>query len=54
MSYERETKLYNVDSGDGREKYILFAVSCGEEEKAEASINELAELLDTAGGETIA
>ena len=54
MSYERETKLYNVDSGDGREKYILFAVSCGEEEKAEASINELAELLDTAGGETLA
>ena len=35
------------------EKYILVAVATGNEEKAWASLDELAELLDTAGGETV-
>lgn len=35
------------------EKYILAAVSCGDEEKAYASLEELSELLETAGGETV-
>ena len=35
------------------EKYILVAVSTEDEEKAWASLDELAELLDTAGGETV-
>lgn len=34
------------------ERYILVAVATGDEEKAWASLDELAELLDTAGGET--
>ena len=34
------------------ERYILVAVATGDEEKAWTSLDELAELLDTAGGET--
>lgn len=47
-------KLHNVLSDNGKEKYILFAVSYGDEEKAEKSIEELEELLETAGGESVA
>lgn len=35
---------------DNTEKYILAAVACGDEEAAWDSLDELAELLDTAGG----
>lgn len=34
------------------ERYILVAVATGDEEKAWASLDELSDLLDTAGGET--
>ncbi|MBO4236001.1 MAG: GTPase HflX [Firmicutes bacterium] len=46
--------MHRTSFDDGKEKYILFAVSCGNEEKAEASIKELEELLKTAGGESCA
>ena len=46
----------NINDTDDRiekaERYILVAVATGDEEKAWASLDELAELLDTAGGET--
>ena len=46
----------NINDTDERieraERYILVAVATGDEEKAWASLDELAELLDTAGGET--
>ena len=46
----------NINETDDRiekaECYILVAVATGDEEKAWASLDELAELLDTAGGET--
>ena len=46
----------NINETDDRiekaERYILVAVATGDEEKAWASLDELAELLDTAGGET--
>ena len=38
---------------DNTEKYILVAVSSGDEEAAWDSLDELADLLDTAGGETV-
>ena len=38
---------------DNPERYILVAVSCGDEEAAWDSLDELADLLDTAGGETV-
>ena len=37
---------------DRKERYILIAVSRGDQERAEASLDELERLLDTAGGET--
>ena len=37
---------------ENAERYILVAVATGDEEKAWTSLDELAELLDTAGGET--
>lgn len=36
---------------DRKERYILIAVSRGDQERAEASLDELERLLDTAGGE---
>ena len=36
-----------------KEKYILLAVSCGNEASVKASLDELAELLKTAGGEVL-
>ena len=47
-------KPHDVLIDNGKEKYILFAVSYGDEEKAEKSIEELEELLETAGGESVA
>ena len=47
-------RMIEVSPSADREKYILFSVSSGDEEKAEASIAELEELLETAGGEAIA
>ena len=44
--------MYQNDS-DSFEKYILVAVATGDEEAAWDSLDELADLLDTAGGETI-
>ena len=44
MIYEENT--------ENRERYILVAVASGDEEAAWDSLDELAELLDTAGGET--
>lgn len=41
-----------TDRIERSERYILVAVATGDEEKAWASLDELAELLDTAGGET--
>ena len=38
---------------DNTEKYILAAVACGDEEAAWDSLDELSDLLDTAGGETV-
>lgn len=49
----RETKLYDVKNGDGKEKFILFAVSCGDEKRAENSLKELKDLLETADGESL-
>ena len=51
---EENNRMIEVSPGADREKYILFSVSSGDEEKAEASIAELEELLETAGGEAIA
>lgn len=42
----------NIDRIERSERYILVAVATGDEEAAWASLDELAELLDTAGGET--
>ena len=39
---------------DNLERYVLVAVSCGDEERAEASLKELEDLLKTAGGEAVA
>lgn len=39
---------------DRKERYILIAVSRGDQERAEASLDELERLLDTAGGEVAA
>lgn len=44
----------NYDRIEQSERYILVAVATGNEEAAWASLDELAELLDTAGGETVA
>ena len=54
MAESTGRKLHDVLSDNGKEKYILFAVSYGDEEKAEKSIEELEELLETAGGESVA
>ena len=54
MAESTGRKLHNIVSEGGKEKYILFAVSYGDEEKAEKSIEELEELLETAGGESVA
>ena len=54
MAESTGRKLHDVLSDSGKEKYILFAVSYGDEEKAEKSIEELEELLETAGGESVA
>jgi GTP-binding protein HflX len=42
-----------IDNAISEEKYILVAVATGDEEAAWDSLDELAELLDTAGGITI-
>ena len=39
---------------EGPERYVLVAVSCSDEKRAEASLLELEELLKTAGGEAVA
>lgn len=44
--------MENIDRVERSERYILVAVATGDEEAAWASLDELAELLDTAGGET--
>lgn len=44
--------MENIDRIEKSERYILVAVATGDEEAAWASLDELAELLDTAGGET--
>ena len=54
MAESTGRKLHNIVKEGGKEKYILFAVSYGDEEKAEKSIAELEELLETAGGESVA
>ena len=41
------------ENTDHKEKYILVAVASGNEEAAWDSLDELADLLDTAGGETV-
>lgn len=51
---EEKKRLHEIVNEGVKEKYILFAVSCGDEEKTEKSIAELAELLETAGGESVA
>ena len=48
----RNCRMYQNDS-DNCEKYILVAVATGDEEAAWDSLDELADLLDTAGGETV-
>ena len=48
----RNCRMYQNGS-DNCEKYILVAVATGDEEAAWDSLDELADLLDTAGGETI-
>ena len=40
-----------IENTDNKEKYILVAVATGNEEAAWDSLDELADLLDTAGGE---
>ena len=42
-----------TENTDHIEKYILVAVASGDEEAAWDSLDELADLLDTAGGETV-
>ena len=42
-----------IENTDNTEKYILVAVATGNEEAAWASLDELADLLDTAGGITV-
>ena len=42
----------NMEQIEKTEKYILAAVSCGDEEAAWDSLDELAELVRTAGAET--
>ncbi len=42
-----------TENTDHTEKYILVAVASGNEEAAWDSLDELADLLDTAGGETV-
>ena len=42
-----------TENTDHKEKYILVAVASGNEEAAWDSLDELADLLDTAGGETV-
>ena len=43
----------NTDTTSANEKYILVAVATGDEEAAWDSLDELADLLDTAGGATV-
>ena len=47
------TEMTAVNDIDRAEKYILVAVATGDEEGAWDSLDELADLLETAGGETI-
>ena len=42
-----------IENTENKEKYILVAVATGDEEAAWDSLDELADLLDTAGGETV-
>ena len=50
-----EDKINNEKSnGEEKEKYILFAVSQGDQEKTDRSLDELEELLETAGGICVA
>lgn len=42
---------FTTETIDEKERYILIAVSRGDQEAAEASLDELERLLDTAGGE---
>ncbi len=42
-----------TENTDHKEKYILVAVASGDEEAAWDSLDELSDLLDTAGGETV-
>ena len=46
--------LIDVATSDVGEKYVLIAVSCGDEEKAYRSLDELEDLLETAGGICVA
>ena len=50
---EKKNKIHETRR-DECERYILVAVSCGDEERADASLLELEELLKTAGGEAVA
>lgn len=45
---------FTTETIDEKERYILVAVSRGDQERAEASLDELERLLDTAGGEVAA
>ena len=49
--FDDENRIGRPETGeDSREKYILFSVSMGDEEKADRSLDELEDLLKTAGG----
>ena len=51
---KEKSKMVEISPASERERYILFSASWGDEGKAEASLQELKELLDTAGGEAVA
>ena len=49
--FDDENRIGRPETGeDSHEKYILFSVSMGDEEKADRSLDELEDLLKTAGG----